>query len=30
MRDWIEDLLGVAAIFAIAYGALFIGHGFGF
>jgi hypothetical protein len=30
MREIIEDLLGVAAIFAIGYGALFIGHGFGF
>lgn len=30
MRETIEDLLAVVAIFVIGYGALFIGHGFGF
>jgi hypothetical protein len=30
MREWIEDALGAVCLFAIGYGAFFIGHGLGF
>jgi hypothetical protein len=30
MREWLEDLLGAVCLFAIGYGAFFIGHGLGF
>jgi hypothetical protein len=30
MKDWIEDALGAVCLFAIGYGAFFVGHGLGF
>lgn len=29
LRDWIGDIIGVIAVFAIPYGLLILGHAFG-
>ena len=30
MREWIEDLFGAIALFAIGYGMFMLAYGFGF